>query len=139
MASGYDAAKPSIMVGPCGSSPQPTPGPVPVAPSRKHEVHAQFERAEASDRDDPSHHLEGEDLGRILDQALDRIAPDQRAVLILNVVEQMDYESIAAALRIPIGTVRSRMNRARVALRELLLETLPEEYHARPPGRRTHP
>jgi RNA polymerase sigma-70 factor, ECF subfamily len=102
----------------------------------KHEFQARFGRSEASDRDDPSHHLEGEDLGRILEEALSRIAPDQRTVLLLSVVEQMDYESIAAALEIPIGTVRSRMNRARGALRELLNQTLPEEYHLRSPGRR---
>ena len=106
---------------------------------RKHEVLARFQRAEASDRDDPSHHLEGEDLGRILEEALSRIAPDQRTVLVLSVVEQMDYQSIAGTLQIPIGTVRSRINRARGALRELLIATLPDEYHVRPAGRRSHP
>jgi RNA polymerase sigma-70 factor, ECF subfamily len=101
---------------------------------RKHEMQACFQRIEETDRDDPADHLEAEDLGRILDEALSRIAPDQRAVLILSAVEQMDYESIASKLRIPIGTVRSRINRARRALRELLVQTLPEEYRVRQSG-----
>lgn len=105
---------------------------------RMHETRARFQRFEGSDRDDPAHRLEEEDLGRILDQALALIAPDQRAVLVLSVVEQMDYESIAAMLQIPIGTVRSRISRARRALRELLLETLPDEYLVRQPSRRAH-
>ena len=102
---------------------------------RKHEVQARFHRIEASDRNDPANDLEDADLRHILENALSRIAPDQRIVLVLSVVEQMDYESIAASLRIPIGTVRSPMNRARGALRDLLIQTLPDEYHIRPPGR----
>jgi RNA polymerase sigma-70 factor, ECF subfamily len=105
---------------------------------RKHEAQAQFQRVEESDRDDPAHYLEGEDLGRILEEALSRIAPDQRTVLVLNVLEQMNYESIAKTLQVPIGTVRSRLNRARSALRELLTESLPEEYHIRPRDRSSH-
>jgi RNA polymerase sigma-70 factor (ECF subfamily) len=104
---------------------------------RKHENQARFERVEESDRDDPARHLEGEDLRRILEDALSRIAPEHRAVLVLNVVEQMDYQTIATALQIPIGTVRSRLNRARGALREALTQSLPEEYHIRSPGRRS--
>jgi RNA polymerase sigma-70 factor (ECF subfamily) len=105
---------------------------------RKHEMEARFQYTEESDRDDPAHHLEGEDLGRILDEALSRIAADQRAVLVLNIVEQMDYESIASALQIPIGTVRSRINRARRALRERLTLRLPEEYQIRLSGHHGH-
>ena len=102
---------------------------------QEHEIKACFQRIEGTDRDDPAHHLEGQDLGRILDQALSRITPDQRAVLVLSAVEQMDYESIASQLQIPIGTVRSRINRARRALREVLVQTLPEEYRVRETAR----
>ena len=79
--------------------------------------------------------MDGDELGFILEKALARIAPDKRAVLVLHVVEQMNYESIASTLHIPIGTVRSRLNRARRALRELLNGPLPEEYHVRKPVR----
>ena len=115
------------MIIPGGDPSQPSPGTVPGS-RRKHEIQACFRRIEETDRDDPAHHLEGEDLGRILDEALSRIAPDQRAVLVLSAVEQMDYESIASKLQIPIGTVRSRINRARRTLREVLNQTLPDEY-----------
>jgi RNA polymerase sigma-70 factor (ECF subfamily) len=94
----------------------------------EHEREAGFERGEQCDRDDPARRLEGEELGCILEKALRRIAPDHRAVLVKSVIEQMDYESIAMSLQIPIGTVRSRMNRARRSLREVLIHKLPDEY-----------
>ena len=96
---------------------------------RRHEDRAQFERTEESDRDDPARHLEGQELRRIFHEALSQIGPDHRDVLVLSVVEQMDYQSIAAALNIPVGTVRSRLNRSRRAIRDVLIRTLPEEYH----------
>jgi RNA polymerase sigma-70 factor, ECF subfamily len=105
---------------------------------RRHEIRARFRRIEESDRDDPAHRVEEKDLARILADALGRIDPDQRTVLVKSVVDQMDYESIALALEIPIGTVRSRMHRARRALRQLLVHTLPEEYHGRHSGGRAH-
>jgi RNA polymerase sigma-70 factor, ECF subfamily len=95
---------------------------------RRHEFQAGVQRAKGSDRDDPAHYLEGEELSAILNLALARIAPEHRTVLVLSVVEQMNYESIASKLQIPIGTVRSRINRARRALRAVLIETMPEDY-----------
>lgn len=96
---------------------------------RRHEDRARVGRLELSERDDPARHLEGEELRRTLWAALSELAPDHRSVLVLGVIEQMDYESIAATLGIPIGTVRSRLNRSRKALREVLTRMLPEGYH----------
>jgi RNA polymerase sigma-70 factor (ECF subfamily) len=96
---------------------------------RRHEDQARIGRLEESDRDDPTRHLEREELRRILREALSEIAPDHRSVLVLSVIEQMDYESIAATLGVPIGTVRSRLNRSRKALREVLTKMFPEGYH----------
>ena len=53
------------------------------------------------------------DLGR----AFDALPKTQRQVLWLTVVEGMDYEQVAAVLGTPVGTVRSRLSRAREALR----------------------
>jgi len=57
---------------------------------------------------------------RDLDAALARLVPDQREVLLLVAVEQMSYEQIAGVLNIPLGTVMSRLSRAREQLRGVL-------------------
>lgn len=60
-----------------------------------------------------------EDLARV-SSALDRLDPAKRAILILRAHEQLSYEAIAQHLEIPVGTVMSRLNRARSALIEQL-------------------
>jgi RNA polymerase sigma-70 factor, ECF subfamily len=55
-------------------------------------------------------------------RACDQLAADQREVLYLIVVEGCCYEDAAKALDVPIGTVRSRLARAREALRRLVGE-----------------
>jgi len=52
-----------------------------------------------------------------------RLPLEQREVLLLAAVEEMPYEEIAATLRIPIGTVMSRLSRARAKLRRMTAET----------------
>jgi RNA polymerase sigma-70 factor (ECF subfamily) len=54
-------------------------------------------------------------------QALAKLAPDEREVLMLREYEQLSYAEIAALERVPVNTVRSRLFRARGALRELLM------------------
>jgi RNA polymerase sigma-70 factor (ECF subfamily) len=56
-------------------------------------------------------------LLRRLQAELGRLPDDQRVVLILVVLEGMSYEQTAKMLEVPIGTVRSRLSRARHALR----------------------
>ncbi|MCL4210663.1 MAG: RNA polymerase sigma factor [Phycisphaeraceae bacterium] len=51
-------------------------------------------------------------------QAMDRLDESKRAILILRAFENMGYEEIAEHLGVPVGTVMSRLNRARAALRE---------------------
>jgi RNA polymerase sigma-70 factor (ECF subfamily) len=57
---------------------------------------------------------------RDLQAALLRIPEDQREVLLLIALEQLTYEEAAGVLGIPIGTVMSRLSRARDRLRTLL-------------------
>ncbi len=59
-------------------------------------------------------------LARTSLAALDKLSPDQRAILLLVAVEGMSYQDVADTLGIPIGTVMSRLSRARSALRSLL-------------------
>lgn len=60
-------------------------------------------------------------LVRDLDRAVAQLPPEQRAVLLLVTLEDMSYEEVARALEIPIGTVMSRLSRAREKLRGLML------------------
>jgi RNA polymerase sigma factor (sigma-70 family) len=60
-------------------------------------------------------------LVRDLDRAIARLPAEQRAVLLLVTLEEMSYEDVARALGIPIGTVMSRLSRAREKLRSMML------------------
>jgi RNA polymerase sigma factor (sigma-70 family) len=60
-------------------------------------------------------------LVRDLDRAITRLPDEQRAVLLLVTLEEMSYEQVARTLGIPIGTVMSRLSRAREKLRAMML------------------
>jgi len=53
-------------------------------------------------------------------QALERLDPSEREILMLREYEQLSYSDIAALLRIPVNTVRSRLFRSRMALKSYL-------------------
>ncbi|QDT33795.1 ECF RNA polymerase sigma-E factor [Thalassoglobus polymorphus] len=69
---------------------------------------------------EPSHNLQTEEKIQQVQTALNQLAPDYRDSLILKEMEGMRYDEIAAVLGCPIGTVRSRIHRARLELREIL-------------------
>jgi RNA polymerase sigma factor (sigma-70 family) len=62
--------------------------------------------------------------------AISRLAATDRDALLLHVWEHLTYEDVAAALGIPVGTVRSRINRARTKLRELTAVSGEQLIHA---------
>jgi RNA polymerase sigma-70 factor (ECF subfamily) len=62
----------------------------------------------------------GEQLDQRVKAALDSLAPEFRAVVLLAAVEELSYEEIAHVCGIPIGTVMSRLHRGRMQLRERL-------------------
>jgi len=64
----------------------------------------------------------GTDVGLRMDllAALARLAPEQREPLLLVCVEQLSYAEVAEVMRIPVGTVMSRVCRARATLRRFL-------------------
>jgi RNA polymerase sigma factor (sigma-70 family) len=76
---------------------------------------------------DPSDPSDVGDLGRLLG-GLDR---EQRDVLLLYAWEELSYEEIAQALSIPVGTVRSRLARARARLRAALSDNTSVSAEAR--------
>ena len=57
----------------------------------------------------------------IIRQALARLGPDEREVLMLREYEELSYAEIAALQRAPVNTVRSRLFRARQALKQVLM------------------
>jgi RNA polymerase sigma-70 factor, ECF subfamily len=57
---------------------------------------------------------------RELDEAIGKLAIEQRQVILLIGLEGMSYEETAAILNVPVGTVRSRLSRGREALRRLM-------------------
>ncbi len=63
--------------------------------------------------------LDARELWPHVADAVGRLPEEERDALLLYVWEELGYEEIAAALGVPVGTVRSRLNRARLSLREL--------------------
>lgn len=59
-------------------------------------------------------------IWRDVKEALDRLPEDQRTALLLVTLEDLAYDEAAAVLGIPIGTLRSRVSRAREALRQTM-------------------
>ncbi len=53
-------------------------------------------------------------------QSVERLEPSEREILMLREYEELSYQEIAGLLRLPVNTVRSRLFRARMALREIL-------------------
>jgi RNA polymerase sigma-70 factor (ECF subfamily) len=66
--------------------------------------------------------LEAPIFGRAVARALAELAPAYRAAFLLRELHGLDYAEIATALSIDLGTVKSRLSRARARLRELLEE-----------------
>jgi RNA polymerase sigma-70 factor (ECF subfamily) len=73
---------------------------------------------------DPETIATGAERQRALVAALGAIGADQRAAIILYDVEGYDYTEIAAMTGVSLGTVKSRIHRGRLALRELLADRM---------------
>jgi RNA polymerase sigma-70 factor (ECF subfamily) len=74
---------------------------------------------------DPAAHVEREELESALHRAIAELPEDRRLVVVLRDLEGLAYEEIAEALDLPLNTVRSRLHRARVDLKEKLERYLP--------------
>ena len=68
----------------------------------------------------PNDSIEKQEEAVQLYEALDRLSSEHRSILVLREMEELDYDAIAEILELPVGTVRSRLHRARIRLRELL-------------------
>jgi RNA polymerase sigma-70 factor, ECF subfamily len=88
----------------------------------------------ADDRreEDPAAPLERAERDTLIQEALDTLAPDHRAVIVMKEFDGLRYEQIGAMLGIPLGTVRSRLHRARCELREQLRGLIDDDLPVRP-------
>lgn len=68
----------------------------------------------------PDRVVEAREIGRLLEDALARIEPETRWILLLLDAEGFTNEEVAEMAGIPVGTVKSRIHRARMALRKML-------------------
>ncbi len=90
--------------------------------------------AEPADRDsDPHLLLERSERGKALARGLDRLPDWQRRALVLRELSGLSYQEIGQALDIDLGTVKSRIARARLNLRKILLED--GNFFDRPPSK----
>ena len=76
------------------------------------------------DQAGPGERLEQEERRRLVQAAIGRLSDEHRSVLILREIDGCCYETIAEILELPIGTVRSRLHRARLQLKEELKQVL---------------
>jgi RNA polymerase sigma-70 factor (ECF subfamily) len=81
---------------------------------------AAIDPPDPSEETRPGTALERSEDEAMLQAALNRLSPEHRSVLVLKEIEGMKYEEIAEVMGVPIGTVRSRIHRARLELRDLL-------------------
>lgn len=71
----------------------------------------------------PDDRLHSREAQEMVQQALQKLSPELREAVILRDLQDMDYRDIAASLRVPEGTVKSRINRGRTELARLLSRT----------------
>jgi len=71
----------------------------------------------------PDAQVQGREMRETVHQALQKLSPELREAVILRDLQDMDYREIAATLKVPEGTVKSRINRGRAELARLLQRT----------------
>ncbi|MEP6644832.1 MAG: sigma-70 family RNA polymerase sigma factor [Acidobacteriaceae bacterium] len=71
----------------------------------------------------PDSRVQSRETGEVVHQALQKLSPELREAVILRDLQDMDYRDIATVLKVPEGTVKSRINRGRAELARLLQRT----------------
>jgi RNA polymerase sigma-70 factor (ECF subfamily) len=86
----------------------------------------------------PDHQVLRGELVALIQASMLRLPPDQRATLVLADLQGLTYEEVAAATGVSVGTVKSRLSRARARMRDALRASgypLPDGVGAAPPTR----
>jgi RNA polymerase sigma-70 factor (ECF subfamily) len=81
----------------------------------------------AADTRSPADAVAGDDLRDRVRAALAQLPADTRELLVMREFQGLDYDAIAEALEVPLGTVKSRLSRARADLRALLERSIAAE------------
>jgi len=85
----------------------------------------------ASDDPQPEDRLEVKELEHAIQHCLEKLSAEFRTVVVLVDLQGLDYEEVASTSRVPLGTIKSRLARARFKLRNCLRgfeELLPAEF-----------
>lgn len=82
---------------------------------------------DSSEMNRPEYSLEQREQEIRIQQALNRLSSEHRDVLVMKDMEGKKYEEMAELLKVPIGTIRSRLHRARLELREILEREMEQE------------
>ncbi len=77
---------------------------------------------ELADEKTPETEAESRELRTLVRKAVNQLPPDMRSVVVLRDIEGYSYDDIAGMLNLNLGTVRSRLSRARERLKNILLE-----------------
>ena len=77
--------------------------------------------------EDPLQRMEREERARQIQLAIHELSEEHRTILVLREMEGCCYETISEILELPVGTVRSRLHRARLHLKDRLKTVLEEK------------
>ena len=75
----------------------------------------------------PDQHIQSQERQAMVHAALQKLSPELREAVILRDLQDLDYRDIAQVLRVPEGTVKSRINRGRTELARLLSRTYQQD------------
>jgi len=92
-------------------------------PASEHEDAQPLGEQIADNSKPPDAAVHGREMRETVHRALQKLSPELREAVILRDLQDMDYRDIAAALKVPEGTVKSRINRGRAELARLLQRT----------------
>lgn len=95
------------------------------------EIDEEANPALISETEGPEEYAEREEMARVIETGIQALPLDQRVTLVLADVQGFSYDEIAEATDAPLGTVKSRLARARAKLRDYLrerAELLPAQY-----------
>jgi len=113
---------------------------IPLEPEHEDGKEMETPRWMADPSMSPEEEAEADDLEHAIQHCLDELPVEFRTVIVMADIQEMDYKEVARAVRAPLGTIKSRLARARLRLRECLQgfwELLPPAFRLEEEGIRT--